>query len=354
MRLASLCIRIGLALACLAAVAAQKLPSAYDDRRDSFMDNGHQNMPFVLYGVAIQWDKACRSGDTGECMHLGEAFDSGLGDLDADARVSLAYYRLACQRGNGEGCRRAATIVLDGSANFTDANAALDYARRGCDELKTAEACPAMAMALQRGAGTADEQARIGAIIDTACGKGVDEGCRLKAQRLFYDSSDPASQTAAIPLFDKACAARSAWGCSGLADAYENGRGVAKDRSKAMAYAKTGCTQGRGDRLEVCRQHGMHLTYSQNKADLNAGEQFLNTACMANNSDACVYLGKLGLRDRQGATTTMLEGLYYERRGCDLGNSEGCDELALSYAIGNGIDPDSGVAVALYDHSCGM
>jgi TPR repeat protein len=285
-------------------------------------------------------------------MHLGEAFDNGLGDLEADARVSLAYYRLACQRGEGEGCRRAATIVLDGSANFSDPNVALDYARRGCDELKDNDACPAMAMALQRGGGTADEQARAPAIIDAACDKGVDDGCRLKAHRLLYESNDAASQATAIPLLERACAAKSAWGCSGLTDAYENGWGVAKDHGKAMDYAATGCTQGRGDRLVVCRQHGMYLTYSQDKTQINAGEQYLNTACMANDSGACAWLGRLGLRDKQGATTTMEEGLYYERRACDLENTDGCNELGLAYAIGNGINPDAPVAVALYDRSC--
>lgn len=358
MRFSNLCMAIGLILACQimavqGALAADKAPSAYDGSRDSAIDNGHQNMPFVLYGVAIKWDAACRGGDTAQCLHLGEAFRNGEGDLKPDLRVTLGYAKLACAQGNGDGCARAAAIILDGTANFSDPNLALTTARRGCD-LKNSTACALVAAALKAGGGTAEEQAQAGQIMQSSCDQGADEGCRLKARALFYDSNDTAARAQAIPLFQKACAAKRAWGCNGLADAYDKGWGVSADRTQAMAYAKTGCTEGQGSLLEVCRQYGTYLTYGSDKAGINKGEQYLNTACMAGDAGACVWLGKLGLRDKQGATTTMLEGLFYERRGCDLGDPAGCDELALAYSLGNGINPDSAVAIALYDKACRM
>ena len=183
---------------------------------------------------------------------------------------------------------------------------------------------------------------------------GVDESGRQKAQDLFYTDGDAASQAAAIPLFKAACDAGQAWGCAGLADAYEDGRGgVAKDRASATAFARKGCEQGQGvGRDRACTQYGTYLTYGNDKAQINKGEQYLDATCRYGDSDACVWLGKLGLRDKPGATTTMTEGLYYERRGCDLDNAGGCAELALSYEIGNGLDADDSIALALYDKAC--
>ena len=262
----------------------------------------------------------------------------------------MGFYKKACELGDGPSCAKAASIVLNGSANFTDAQMARGFAERGCTMLKNQDACAALSAALAD-SGDADGGARLA---DTSCANGASEGCRLKARKLFYDSSDPGSQAQALPLFTQACNARQAWGCAGLSDAYEKGlAGLPKDRAKAVDYARTGCEQGQGSgREQACTQHGTFLTYGSDKAQINKGEQYLDATCRYGDADACVWLGKLGLRDKPGATTTMAEGLYYERRGCDLNNGGGCAELAFSYEIGNGIDSDSGVAVRLYDKAC--
>ena len=352
-------VRLGIILIGLACIAAEKLPSAYDGAKDSFLDTGYQNMPFKLYGVAIKWDQACRQGDAAQCVRLAEAFETGLGDLRPEIRVSLGYYRLACDGGNGHACARASTIMLSGEANSmlsgeaktVNVGLAQKTAETGCTALKNQEACAALANALMSGA-EGPKSARAAGLLDAACAAGEDSGCRLKAKSLFYDTTDAASRARAIPLFEAACTAKRAWGCSGLADAYENGWGVPRDRVKAMDSARIGCEHSTGNRLYACRQHGTYLTYGTDKAAINKGEQYLNTACIAGDAAACTWLGKLGLRDKQGATTTMGEGLYYERRACDLEYGEGCQELALAYQIGNGINPDPAVAIALYDRGC--
>ncbi len=349
--LAKVLVRIALLVAALIllpqpGLATQKLPSTYDDHRDTAIYNGHQNMPFTNLGVGIKWEQACRKGDTKMCVKMAEAFTDGSGDLQPDPRVALGFWKMACDQGDGASCAKAAAIALDGSANFTDADVAKGFADRGCNQLKNQDACAMLAQA----AAASGDTAQATTLAASSCDAGSDDGCRLKAQGLFYDGHDPA----AMPLFDAACTAKHAWGCAGLTDAYENGwGGVKKDRAMAFNYAAEGCEKSSGaGRDRACAAYGTYLTYSSDKAAINKGEKYLDASCRFGDAEACHWLGMLGLRDKQGATTTMTEGLYYERRACDLGNAAGCDELGFAYEINNGIEADPGIAYALYTKAC--
>lgn len=331
---------------------ASKVPSAYDGYRDGFVDTGHQNMPFILYGVAIKWNEACRKGKVSECVTLAEAFEVGLGDLRPEMRVALGYWRIACTGGNGYACARAAEIILSGEALYKNPTLARQTAERGCTALKNQRACAAWAQALGEGPDAAQNAAKATALIDQACAAGDNDGCRLKAKALFYDRSDAAGHAAAIPLFEKACTAKKAWGCIGLTDAYEGGKGVTRDPAKARVHAQTGCEAAEGDRVRACRQHGTYLTQSTDKASLNKGESYLNTSCTAGDGQACLTIGKLGFYKRAGATTTDVEALYYLRRGCNLDVGEACAELASAFLSGGRLAKDDVVAFALYEKAC--
>ncbi len=330
-------------------LAASKLPSAADGYKNSVVDNGHQNMPFTNYGVAIKWEDACRQGKTAMCVQLAEAFASGLGDLHADARVALGFYNLACKQGDGASCAKAAAIALDGSASFTDPDVARGYAERGCNQLKNQDACAVLASV----AGTTGNAGQAAALADSSCAKGADEGCRLKAEALFANSATAAQ---ALPMFEAACASKRAWGCGNLAEAYFRAKaGLGKDLAKAKTYARTGCEQGQGaGRLLACRYHGMFLTFvGSDKATINKGEQILNTVCLAGDGAACTYVGRIGQSEIPGATTTLTESGFFLRHGCDLGDGEGCSYLGTSYLIGIGeIHADPAIAIALSDKGC--
>jgi TPR repeat protein len=340
-------IGIFLGVALLApAASAQKLPSRYDDRRDSFMFNGKQNMPYQLWGVSIKWHRDCMQGKVSECVRLANAFEKGAGDLEPDLRVAIAYWMKACDQGSGPACARAATIFRDGSASFTNPELARKMAERGCNALKDQPSCAELAQAI---GGSGDPRAA--ALIDNACASGADDGCRMKANALYWDKGDPASRAQALPMFESACQAKRAWGCLGLAEAYGQGVGVKKDSARAAQAAATGCTQGQGERLRLCTLHGMNLARPGNAA-YNKGEQFLDASCKGGDGRACDYLGRIGLSQVSGATTTSKEGLYYLRRGCDLGHGGACTYLSVAYSGGMGVNQDDAVALALTERGC--
>ncbi len=330
------------------AAAAQKLPSAYEDRRDGYVYNGKQNMPHQLYGVAIKWERDCNAGKAAECIRLAKAFETGLGDLEADMRVALGYYMRACEKGSGLGCATAAAMLRDGTAGHTNAAEAQKMAERGCNVLKDQASCAGMAVGL-----ASTDKGRSAQLIDDACKAGADDGCRLKAEDLFYQKRDPASRTQAMGMFQTACTAKRAWGCQGLADAYGQGLGVPVDRAKAADYARLGCTQGQGNRLRLCTLHGIALTRAGSpKAEFNKGEQFLDASCRGGDGIACNQIGRIGLNHMSGATTTENEGRYYLRRGCDLNYGPACTYLAAAYMGGMGVNQDNAVALSLNEKGC--
>jgi TPR repeat protein len=330
-----------------AGARAEKLPSAYDGVRDGFLPNGKQNMPFKLYGVAIQWHLDCLKGKTAQCLRLAAAFEKGAGDIRPDMRVAIAYFLKSCELGLGGACARASTILRDGSAGFTNEALARAQGDRGCTVLKDQSACAALAGALAPG------DSRAAALADNACASGADEGCRIKAWTLFYERKDSASRAEAVPMFEKACTAKRAWGCLGLADAHGEGWGVAQDKAKAADYARIGCTQAQGDRLRLCTLHGSDLARAvDDKAALNRGEAFLDASCRGGDGAACLRIGMIGLNRLSNATTTRGEGLFYLRRGCDQQNGEACESLGSAYAGGLTAKADMAVALALFDKAC--
>lgn len=332
-------------------VAGDKPPSPYDDSRLGTVVDGRQNYPFTLRGVTIKWDVSCNKGNGPDCLKLAQAFEGGFGAIDPDKRAAVGYYMLACKRGIGQGCAKAAQWLREGTPGYTNPGLADQQAEHGCNTLKDQSSCAFLAerLAARDEAGNAQASA----LADNACGVGNDDGCRVKANTL-YSRGDAASYAEAVKLFEPACRANKAWGCLGLQDAYRFGRGVPRDKAKADALAQTGCLQGVGVKVRLCTLYGSTLTHSSTKAEINRGEKFLDAGCLAGDGVACYLIGDFGLDPRAGATTTKGEAYYYLRRGCDLGTARSCHLLGNVYSGGLGLEADPVVEYALQAKACRM
>ena len=334
-----------------AALAGDKPPTAYYRTRAAFVSDGRQNYPFVLRGVTIDWDISCNKGKAADCLRLAKAFEGGFGALEADQRAAVGYYMLACKRGAGDGCTRAAAMLRDGTPGYALPELARQQVEVGCNQLKHQASCASLAVsqASAAGATSADSDA----LLAKACAGGDDTGCRMRANVLFYQRADATSRAEALRLFEPACKARKAWGCMGMADAYANGWGVGRDSARAGEYQRTGCLDSSGDKLRLCTLYGTRLVASRNQKERNLGEQILNASCHANDGLACYQLSQVGFAPPSGATTQPQEAFYYSRRGCELGNGGACTLLGSAYARGTSeMDADPVAAIALLDRGC--
>lgn len=334
------------------AAADSGMPSARDGYRHTAIFNGNQNMPVTLYGVAMAWEKDCLKGQAEQCMRLGQALEVGEGDLKAEIRAALGFYLKACEKGGGAGCARAAAVIREGSANFSNEALAQKTAERGCKVLEDQDSCVAMAKGLTtQGRALDNEQAAL--LIDDACATGSDDGCRMKAVSLFYDRDDAASLQMAVRLFESACQNNRAWGCTGMAEAYEKGRGVALDGARARDAARKGCLDAEGHTLPACALYGRYLTQSGSAGDMKLGVKLLAKACLGRDAYACNDAGEIGLKRRAGSGIAGWEVPLYFRDGCDLDLADACLNLAGLYENGaDPVRPQRKVMIALMDKAC--
>ncbi|MEZ5709086.1 MAG: hypothetical protein R3E02_06855 [Blastomonas sp.] len=342
-----------LSLVMTLAIAADKLPSAYDGYADSAISNSYQNMPVQLYGVAIKWNKDCLGGKAAQCQRLGDAFVEGLGDLEPSVRVALGYYLKACSLGLGNACATSATMLRDGEAGPPNPALAGDRASHGCTTLNDSASCAALGVALFRGDGMATDKARAIALWDAACAAKADDGCRLKAGALFHESSDAASHKTAVALYDTACKAGKAWGCEGMMLAWDR---PAADRSRddeqVAYYAQRGCLETSGDTTSLCGRYGALLIASGDYPQIKRGEPMLKAACLAGDGPSCTGLGTYAIERASGLSTKRKQAAGYLRRGCDLGEMAGCAALGKAYVEGNQVSLNEAAGAALLRRAC--
>ncbi|MFN3517440.1 MAG: tetratricopeptide repeat protein [Novosphingobium sp.] len=345
-----LCSLAGLALLAPPALAKDKPPTPYDKSWESFVFDGRQNYPHVLWGVTIDWKLACLKGKADSCLKLARAFEQGFGHVRADQRAAVGYFMEACKQGSGEGCVRAAEMLREGTPGYRLPGLAQQQAERGCTQLKHQPACAALAVSQAAAAPSGSDQSD--ALLAKACAAGDDMGCRNRANSLFYVRKDAASRTEALRLFELACRARRAWGCLGMFDAYAYGWGVTPDPRKAAEFARSGCEDSEGDRLRLCTRHGMNLLGNRDARSIDRGEGILHAACMANDGLACFLISRWAIGQNPGGKATVKEGYYYARRGCDLGNGEACLQLAMVYDGRFAMARQAEIALPLYQRAC--
>lgn len=343
-----------LMLGAMALVAANKIPSGADGYRDSMVDDGKQNYPVKLYGVAIDWDKGCKQqGKAAQCVTLADALDAGLGDLQVDPRGANGYRLLACDKGIAAACSKAAQFMEVGMEYYPpQLPRALQTAEKGCN-LGDTTACATAAIHYYRGDVTTADRAKAIGLWDNGCSKGDEEACRLKAGALYYDSGDDASRRQAVQLYNAGCTRKQGWGCSGYANALATGVGVAQDDAQAFEAGRKGCLQSSGQTILACAIYARYLARTGTPDEVGKASQLLTKACLAKIGQACDEAGRVGQKGTPGSKIANWEIALSFRDGCDLDYGLACGDLAMLYANGSDeIKVDYARAIALLDKGC--
>lgn len=338
-------------------LAASKTPSARDGMKHSAIFNGKQNMPVKHYGIARKWEQRCYKGKTADCLTLARAFETGAGDLKADSRIAIGYYRLACEKGSGSGCATVAMMARGGLAGFTNVKFATDNAARGCEQLNSQASCAWLGMAYYTGDARPQDKSRAVQLWRTACqAKGTeakDDGCRFLADHL-WNTGDLVQQKEAFQIYlDRCEPGNRAWACLESARILESGRIIKKDVTTAATLLEHACLKADGNRTEACAKYGAQKILSGIAKDVIMGEDMLDAACRAEIAESCYAIGKLGLnQSNRHAKTSKGEGGYYVRRACDLGYATGCYLLGKAYQDGRMRKVRSAIGAILIDKAC--
>ena len=163
----------------------------------------------------------------------------------------------------------------------------------------------------------------------------------------------------AIPLLDKACTSGDARSCYWLGHHIKNGAGIIKNPKKSLELFQKSCDAGIGDACMALVEY----------ATANNQEDIVKKSCLTGSARGCVWLGNKGENDYPyfaiacqlsenqpqacllaGLSLDASESLWYFKRSCQTGNSQGCFHAYEILDIQN----QTTEAIAFVSQSCQM
>jgi TPR repeat protein len=262
--------------------------------------------------------RECEAGDGDGCRNLAEMHESGDG-VPKDLARAQALREEGCTKNAAASCVAAGKHSGAG-ATPADLSRAATFYRRACDELKDANGCHELAMALRkldpaRGASPDVMKAR-----ERACELGQPIDCSIVARTLRRDPTAPAKRERASRLF------------------------------------LAGCTSTKVSLPEDCLAYGEMVAFGEappidGKQASWAYAEALRKAragCNPSTADDCATLGMLYEFGR-GVRKDPARAFAAYTRDCDAGR---CDNVGYAYAAGVGVARDEPKAIAMFRTSC--
>jgi TPR repeat protein len=262
--------------ACLAAV-----PSSYYGQGG---DSVHERLraASMRKKAADAATHACGGEDWIACLEYARAVRNGEG-APSQKRAEDALEKL-CDHGSPDACGEAGMSIAHVGASAADDAKGEKLLLRGCD-LGSAYSCEVAAERFAEG-DHPDAKRAVG-LWQKACDLSEVGACERLVSMLA--DADPAGAAAAAK---KGCDAESASSCMWLAEAYAEGKGVAKDPKQSVAMSERVCAKNIDP--YYCATYGRALYEGKRiPADHARAAELLRAACETGIADACVPAGLL-------------------------------------------------------------
>ena len=320
--------------------------------------------------------EACTAGAAEACLELGDLF-MGISE-DETRRFAARSFARGCALGSLDACEEQAAMLEAGItfADQPDLAAAAALRRTACGAGGVA-ACVSIAAQQFAEPSSPVEEASAKASLERWCGSGngaacsvlldrfnppdperrgppsayvrtlLDQGCRaslydacLQLGQAVYDETagPPDQRTAALALFDRACAL------------WSDACGAARDVRSFPALAE-GCA--RGDTATCAALGDLRSTITSPLYDAAEGVRLLGDACDAGFAKAC-----------DGAVQSLLYGIEgplegknervmrWSQAGCDRGDLDQCETFGVRLITGEGMAADPPRGLALLAGAC--
>ena len=250
----------------------------------------------------------CPAGDALACERAGDE-RSGVRDYEH----AIAFYEAACKAGRSKSCSHVGWFYNTGVGVSKSESAAFEWESRSC-ALNDASGCASVAILLANGLEIQRDVPRAQALALRWCNRGGALACDAYG-RMLWKGGDPARAT---QFYAKACDAAASdregyQGCTELAEAYRDGKGVSQDISKAVHFGAMACD---GGMAKACNLLGW-----------------------------IYWEGKYVPKDAAAAVPLF-------RRACDGGDTYGCTNLGMLYLHGEEVPVDRKKAAELFQWSC--
>ncbi len=292
--------------------------------------------------------RGCEQGSAAACSALGTAYYEGREEnghiIDLDYPKARKAYERACARSDASGCYDLAFMNQQGEGGATNKLLAIELYARGC-ELGFAKGCSKASVAYRDGKEVVTDLALAARLARLGCDKEDREACeQYKLLATTPGSGGADGSTAEVRQLADGCEGGSADACFEVAVRYDDGKGVKQDKQKAAVAYKDSCDKGD---LRGCHNLGVMLLDGEGiSRNIGTGLRLLNQACEKGqhkscevlvsklnkacgdaDADACTVLGGFYIKGEKGLEANVVKGVDYLRRGCKLGDKDGCDIL---------------------------
>ncbi len=301
-------------------------------------------------GAALPyWKHGCELGAAGGCQSAASTLRHGLGverDVAEAARLEAETLRTAergCAARDGQSCRVAGHVFLQGLGIPADASRAGPLMLRACD-LGSVEACAELGELHLLGMAVAKDPDRGRELLERGCSRGYASGCNTLALGHFRGLVGPPDPAKAFTLAHAACEQHGDAYCGTLGTFHAHGIGTPVDQARSKSYFDRACAAGDAD---ACSGAASAKVGDQPRPDAEI-ERLVVRACALGSATGCY---QLGLRER-----TRSDHVHANRHfdtACTLsGGQVGCPQLATAYFKGTGVKADPAKARAVLETGC--
>ena len=321
---------------------------------------------------AAEFKGACGGGDNDACLRGGLLLRE-YGDQEGVAQA-IPMFDLACKAGLGEACF-ARTQDIYGNLSKFDRERHLEFLTKGCD-LGVAGACATISSDAfrRRGCVLGDPRACmwlgdslrrqrlsnevVNATYERACefetakGLGGCNNARMvnglqDGERYLWTCKKVSREACAKAgvLYSEGMSIRQVGGYFGLTS-----DGVRAEPLLALDAFKTGCTKGDP---RSCGQLAMlHFNGKGVARDESRAVKLWRKSCDDGDGMSCVYIGQRYTQGEAGFPRDLAAAMPFYEKGCSLGASEGCIWSGLAYWRGDGLEQDVDKAGQLFEKAC--
>jgi TPR repeat protein len=261
-----------------------------------------------------QKQAACQKGDLAACVRAGKAHEDGVGTA-VNKSAAAPFYRRACDGKDGDGCAHLGWLTFTGEGVTRDFDAGYALLEKGCDVLKSGEACYIMSV-------------------------------------VNLSSDSPALQELGAKNLMASCVYEYLPGCYDLGASFlEGSPGFTRDPAGAVViWELEACEKGYA---RACAAAGFLYQHNEEiKRDPVKAVRLYRQACDAGDPIGCSYLGSAQADGVGGLARDPAKAAQLYASACDAGAGDACSLLAEAYRSGTGVGRDITKADVLARKGC--
>lgn len=186
----------------------------------------------------------------------------------------------------------------------------------------------------------------------SACKDDEPKKCREQALTLWSTSFGTRALGRIAALFDRACAHGDAEGCHYSGRLLLDGKGVARDATRAIANLGRACDADFAMACSVLAQHFAPASASSNSVPPYLQRYGWQYACVTGDSGQCYELGRRYQDGSEGFPKDPARAAIFYAKACSLDNLMSCSLLGELYYFGLGVERDAARAAELYRRAC--